>query len=132
MRPVRGRRDRCPWDARAFLVREAPETNGRRASTDHAFPREKKLTVACMYSLAFAPEIPDVFGVVSRPLGHSTRVGGAGGGGGGDRVEKGFPWLVAHPLRPYLSRVLANSPPYLAPSGIQPGSDSDPAAIAFR
>ncbi|KAI4485233.1 hypothetical protein M0804_006738 [Polistes exclamans] len=40
---VRGRRDRCPWDARAFLVREAHETNGRRASPDHAFPREKKL-----------------------------------------------------------------------------------------
>lgn len=29
-----------------FLVREAAETNGRRASTDHAFPREKKLRVA--------------------------------------------------------------------------------------
>lgn len=52
MRLVRGRRDRCPWDARAFLVREAHETNGRRASPDHAFPREKKLR--CVYTLAFA------------------------------------------------------------------------------
>lgn len=52
-RLVRGRRDRCPWDARAFLVREAHETNGRRASPDHAFPREKKLR--CVYPwLAFA------------------------------------------------------------------------------
>lgn len=51
-RLVRGRRDRCPWDARAFLVREAHETNGRRASPDHAFPREKKLR--CVYPwLAF-------------------------------------------------------------------------------
>ncbi|KAG7188621.1 hypothetical protein KM043_008249 [Ampulex compressa] len=51
MRLVRGRRDRCPWDARAFLVREAPETNGRRASLNHAFPREKKLR--CVYTGAF-------------------------------------------------------------------------------
>jgi len=54
-RPVRGRRDRCPWDARAFLVREAPETNGRRASTDHAFPREKKLRCTPCVCIVCAP-----------------------------------------------------------------------------
>lgn len=63
-RLVRGRRDRCPWDARAFLVREAHETNGRRASPDHAFPREKKLR--CVYPLDFA------FALVSLP----THAGG--------------------------------------------------------
>lgn len=80
MRPVRGRRDRCPWDARAFLVREAPETNGRRASTNHAFPREKKLRFACMYSLRLslflASPLSDspstnVFDEVSRPAGRA-------------------------------------------------------------
>lgn len=76
MRPVRGRRDRCPWDARAFLVREAPETNGRRASTDHAFPREKKLR--CVYVLSrFATDSPGaarrgVFDEVPRPADRPT------------------------------------------------------------